>query len=88
MAALPGVAQVCVVPVPDDLLGERAAALVVSTTPLTIDEVRSGLAEAGFPKFKWPEMVYLVDDLPQNRVGKLDRQEAGSVAQRIAREAP
>ncbi len=88
VAALPGVAQVCVVPVPDDLLGERAAALVVSTTPLTIDEVRSGLAEAGFPKFKWPEMVYLVDDLPQNRVGKLDRQEAGSVAQRIAREAP
>ena len=33
VAALPGVAQVCVVPVPDDLLGERAAALVVATAP-------------------------------------------------------
>jgi non-ribosomal peptide synthetase component E (peptide arylation enzyme) len=88
VAALPGVAQVCVVPVPDDLLGERAAALVVSTTPVTIDEVRAGLAAAGFPKFKWPEQVYLVDDLPQNRVGKLDRQEAGSVAKRLAGEAP
>jgi acyl-CoA synthetase (AMP-forming)/AMP-acid ligase II len=88
VAALPGVEQVCVVPVPDELLGERAAALVVSTTPVTIDEVRAGLAAAGFPKFKWPEMVYLVDDLPQNRVGKLDRQEAGSVAQRMAHEAP
>jgi acyl-CoA synthetase (AMP-forming)/AMP-acid ligase II len=89
VAALPGVAQVCVVPVPDDLLGERAAALVVTTTAVTIDEVREGLAAAGFPKFKWPEMVFDVDDLPQNRVGKLDRLEAGSVAQRrAAQQAP
>ena len=27
---MPGVVQVCVVPVPDELLGERAAALVVT----------------------------------------------------------
>ncbi len=84
VAALPGVAQVCVVPVPDDLLGERAAALVVATAPMTIDSVREGLTAAGFPKFKWPEMVYLVDDLPQNRVGKLNRVEAGSLAQQLA----
>ena len=30
VAAIPGVVQVCVVPVPDELLGERAAALVVT----------------------------------------------------------
>ena len=29
LAAIPGVAQVCVVPVPDTVLGERAAALIV-----------------------------------------------------------
>jgi acyl-CoA synthetase (AMP-forming)/AMP-acid ligase II len=89
VAALPAVVQVCVVPVPDDLLGERAAALVVSTTTVTIDDVREGLAAAGFPKFKWPEMVFAVDDLPQNRMGKLDRLEAGSVARsRAGQQAP
>jgi non-ribosomal peptide synthetase component E (peptide arylation enzyme) len=85
VAALPGVAQVCVVPVPDDLLGERAAALVVATAPVTIEGVRDGLAAAGFPKFKWPEMVYRVDDLPQNRIGKLDRVAAGSIARELSR---
>jgi non-ribosomal peptide synthetase component E (peptide arylation enzyme) len=89
VAALPAVVQVCVVPVPDDLLGERAAALVVSTTTVTIDDVREGLAAAGFPKFKWPEMVFAVDDLPQNRMGKLDRVKAGSVARsRVGQQAP
>jgi non-ribosomal peptide synthetase component E (peptide arylation enzyme) len=74
-----------VVPVPDDLLGERAAALVVATAPVTIDSLREGLSAAGFPKFKWPERLYLVDDLPQNRVGKLNRDEAGSWAVEFAK---
>lgn len=86
VAALPGVAQVCVVPVPHDLLGERAAALVVATTPVTIDEVREGLTAAGVPKFKWPETLFLVDDLPQNRIGKLDRREASALAQQWAKD--
>ena len=33
VARIPAVAQVCVVPLPDELLGERVAALVVSTGP-------------------------------------------------------
>lgn len=81
VAAIPGVAQVCVVPVSDDLLGERAAALVVwSGEPLDLDGVRRELAAADFPKFKWPEFVYPVPHLPQNRVGKLDRSGAVSLA--------
>lgn len=81
LAAIPGVAQVCVVPVPDDLMGERVAALVVSIgAALTIDEVREHLESLDFPKFKWPEYVFSVHDLPQNRVGKLNRVEAVSMA--------
>lgn len=84
LAAIPGVAQVCVVPVPDDLLGERAAALVVYSGPtLDLAGVRQSLAAADFPKFKWPEFVYAVPDLPQNRVGKLDRSGAVSLASRL-----
>lgn len=83
LAALPEVAQVCVVPVPDELLGERAAALVVASAPLTLETVRERLAGAGFPKAKWPEFIHLVGDLPQNRVGKLNRTEAATLAARL-----
>lgn len=85
LAAIPGVAQVCVVPVPDDLLGERAAALLVSTgAALSLADVRRHLEQADFPKFKWPEFVHSVPALPQNRVGKLNRAEAISLASELS----
>lgn len=85
VAAIPGIAQVCVVPVPDDLLGERAAALVVfAGAELGLDEVRDQLRAADVPKFKWPEFVYAVPALPQNRVGKLNRNEAVALAAQLA----
>ncbi len=85
VAKIPAVAQVCVVPVPDELLGERAAALVVSTDPaLTLGGVTGFLDEHGFPKSKWPEFVFVVSDLPQNRVGKLSRPDAVLLAAQLA----
>lgn len=85
IAALPGVVQVCVVPVPDDLLGERAAALVVAEAgELTLPAVTAQLAAADFPKFKWPEYLFTVADLPQNRVGKLSRPDAVRLAAQLA----
>ena len=81
LARVPSVAQVCVVPVPDEMLGERVAALVVSTGPaLGLAEITGQLAAAGFPKGKWPEFVFAVPDLPQNRVGKLSRPDAVRIA--------
>jgi len=77
VARIPSVTQVCVVPLPDEMLGERVAALVVSTgAPLGLAEVTDHLASAGFPRAKWPEFVFDVPDLPQNRVGKLSRPDA------------
>ena len=85
IAGLPGVVQVCVVPVPDDLLGERAAALVVAgDAEITLESITAQLDQSGFPKFKWPEYVFSVEDLPQNRVGKLSRPDAISLASRLA----
>ena len=85
VAALPGVVQACIVPVPDDMLGERAAALIVSDgQPVTLESVTGQLDEAGFPRFKWPEYVFEVADLPQNRVGKLSRPDAVEIARRLA----
>ena len=77
-------AQVCVVPLPDEMLGERVAALVVSTGPaLTPGRRHLCLAAAGFPKAKWPEFVFDVADLPQNRVGKLSRPDAVRLADEL-----
>jgi len=87
VARVPGVVQVCVVPVPDELLGERVAALVVTNgSSLTLADVTAHLEAAGFPKAKWPEHVFGVDDLPQNRVGKLSRSDAVRLAARLAAE--
>jgi non-ribosomal peptide synthetase component E (peptide arylation enzyme) len=81
VARIPSVAQVCVVPLPDEMLGERVAALVVSTgAPLGLADVTGHLAAEGFPKAKWPEFVFDVPDLPQNRVGKLSRPDAVRLA--------
>jgi len=86
VARIPSVAQVCVVPVPDEMLGERVAALVVSTgATLGLAEVTGHLAAEGFPKAKWPEFVFDVPDLPQNRVGKLSRPDAVRLAAELHR---
>jgi acyl-CoA synthetase (AMP-forming)/AMP-acid ligase II len=81
IAKVPGVFQNCVVPVPDEIMGERVAALVVtSEDSLTLEDVTAHLQEQDFPKFKWPESLIVVDELPQNRVGKLSRQSAIKIA--------
>ena len=88
VGSVPDVVQVCVVPVPDELLGERAAALVVSGNPdLGLEGVTSHLAATGVPKHQWPEFVFAVPSLPQNRVGKLARNEAVRLAEDLARSA-
>jgi acyl-CoA synthetase (AMP-forming)/AMP-acid ligase II len=86
VARIPSVAQVCVVALPDEMLGERVAALVVSTgAPLDLADVTGRLAAEGFPKAKWPEFVFDVPDLPQNRVGKLSRPDAVRLAEELHR---
>lgn len=89
LAAIPGIHQVCVVPVPDPVLGERTAALVVSDGErLSLDAIRAQLEQADFPKFKWPEFVHSVSALPQSRVGKLDRRQAAGLAAEIFGDDP
>jgi len=82
VASHPRVSQVCVVPVPDELLGERVAALVVSAGgPVDLAEVTRHLAERGLAKTKWPEFVFSVAEIPQTRVGKVSRAQARELAQ-------
>ena len=84
VARHPHIDQVCVVPVPDDVLGERVAVLVVSPRDdLGLAELQRHLGELGLTKGKWPEYVFRVESLPQNRVGKLSRADAARLADRL-----
>jgi non-ribosomal peptide synthetase component E (peptide arylation enzyme) len=83
VAAHPAVARACVTPVPDPLLGERAAVLVVMEdghAELGLTEITAHLARTGLSKAKWPEFAFTVRELPQTTVGKLDRSGAHRLA--------
>ncbi|GAA4789454.1 hypothetical protein GCM10023200_25200 [Actinomycetospora chlora] len=81
VARHPHVDQVCVVPVPDEVLGERVAVLLVtSRDDLDLPEIQRHLGELGLTKGKWPEYAFRVEGLPQNRVGKLSRADAARLA--------
>lgn len=70
----PRVAAVALVPVPDERLGERVCAVVVPAgeAPELADLTRF-LTQEGLAKFKFPERLVVVDELPTNPGGKVDK---------------
>ena len=70
--ALPGVAEVAVVGVPDDASGEAVSAIVV-TTPgagLSREEIAAHCATR-LARFKCPSTIRIVDALPHSATGKV-----------------
>jgi cyclohexanecarboxylate-CoA ligase len=71
-ATLPGVGQVVVVGYPDDEMGERVGLVVVGREP-ALEEVRTHCQAAGLARFKTPERVLALAEIPVLTVGKPDR---------------
>jgi 2,3-dihydroxybenzoate-AMP ligase len=70
----PAVLQVAVVAMPDPRLGERTCAVLVARDkPVTLEHIREHLAALGVAKFKWPERLEWVTQLPQSNIGKIDK---------------
>jgi 2,3-dihydroxybenzoate-AMP ligase len=68
----PAILEAAVVAMPDVRLGERGCAFVVAAgAPPSLDEVRAHLDALGVAKFKWPERLEVVDELPRTAVGKV-----------------
>lgn len=73
--ALEGVANCAIVPYPCPVLGERAC-LCVQLYPdhsLTLETVTDRLEQAGFAKYKWPERLEILADLPMTPTRKVMR---------------
>lgn len=72
--ALPGVVESAVIGVPHPDFGEAVVAVVVSVpgAALTADGIKAAIAP-GLARFKHPKHVALVDALPRNTMGKVQK---------------
>lgn len=80
LATAPGVAEIAVVGLPDDRLGERPVALVVPTDDFDA-EVFLAHAEREVAGYRRPREVITVERLPRGNHGKVDRDEATALAE-------
>ncbi|MEO6826003.1 MAG: 3-phosphoshikimate 1-carboxyvinyltransferase [Microbacteriaceae bacterium] len=77
--------DVAIVAMPDPRLGERACAFVTvaAGSQLTFRGVQRFLAERGVSKQYWPERLEIIETIPRNAVGKIQkfllRQQASSL---------
>jgi long-chain acyl-CoA synthetase len=72
LLAMPGVADACVVAVPDVRRGQRIGACLVARERITVEEIRRFCA-ARLAPHKVPRAVLLLERLPVNARGKIDR---------------
>jgi non-ribosomal peptide synthetase component E (peptide arylation enzyme) len=71
----PDVVDVAIAPIPDQVFGERVGAFVVGrrSSALSLSDLTGFVLEQGLAKWNQPELLFLVEDLPRNAGGKVDK---------------
>ena len=71
----PAIKEVAVVAYPDNRMGERACACVSLQSGHTFDlsDLRAFFGALDTARYTWPERVEILDALPRNPIGKIDR---------------
>lgn len=70
------IAQIAIVDLPDERLGERLCACVVpanTDVKLTLQDITEIADQQGLAKYKWPEYLEIMDALPLSPAGKIQR---------------
>ncbi|MDE0148384.1 MAG: class I adenylate-forming enzyme family protein [Rhodospirillaceae bacterium] len=83
LQAHPAIVLAAVVPMPDDVLGERLC-LFVTLAPgagLTFEEMTGYLEANGVAKMRWPERLEIVDEMPMTPTRKIQK---GELAKLVA----
>lgn len=70
--ALPGVIESAVIGVPHPDFGEAVVAVIAAISPVDPSEVSAALGER-LARFKLPKHVEIVEDLPRNAMGKVQK---------------
>jgi 2,3-dihydroxybenzoate-AMP ligase len=72
---LQAVAAVAAVAMPDTDVGERVCVYVVPRPgqSVTLDEIAAAMDAAGVARYKFPERLEVVPELPSTKVGKIDK---------------
>ena len=80
----PLIAEAAVVPVPDERLGEKACACIVTRNGAEIDlaEIARHLEAEKFARYQWPEHLMLFDTLPRTPSLKIRRPDLEAAVRR------
>ncbi|MGH6768918.1 MAG: class I adenylate-forming enzyme family protein [Xanthobacteraceae bacterium] len=85
----PGVAQAAVVPVEDEIKGQKPVAFVIRKADTAADENEiKQFALANAPAYQHPRSVWFVDELPLASTNKVDRGELQRLAEERVRGTP
>ena len=74
----PAVSDVAVAGIVDEEMGQRVGAAVVVRSPLTLEELRSHCRQL-IAYFKLPERLKVVDHIPYNDTGKVNRRQLAAL---------
>ena len=76
LLVIPGVREVAVVGLPDDVYGETICAIVVPENDFDIDlpYIQQSCKDK-MAKYKIPKLLKVVDEIPKNAMGKINKKE-------------
>jgi len=81
LRAHPDIQEAALVPLPDEQLGERSCAFIISScSDLDLLAIRKFLQQRGLPRYKMPDQFESIEAWPLTSAGKVDKRKLVSLA--------